>query len=542
MAGDLLAPGDPTLATDYRKRGYWEEFLPSCGRGERSDSRAMAIATAPASTASPASWPPMIRELIGSVADAVVAPGPRCEWPGTATPGLGLEGAGLAAGSGETVGNSPAGSPGRLDVPGSGCSGGGGTVTGGNGGKEPVPGGDVLGDGPGPLPCLAGAATTTVRAAWPLNEPWAVARPVSLTCSPSAADLPTLTLTCSSSDWPTGRSPRRQTDRTRSGQTVKRALPTPLASAVLAVTATRVLRACTLQIQTANVAACPGVIRDLLAKDCISTHSRGFGWALFEGEGLGLGLGFLLGVGVGVAPGLLPGAGVDGLDTVGDGLGVLLGEGVGVLLGDGDGVAVLLVDGVARGEVLADADADVLADRPERGVFVADALALGRELGEADGPPAAWLTRAEAALRAVLPGEVLWRAALLSTWPARARWCLCRCLTGVPACCASALRVKAGRAPQAVAALCADTPRVTASAPPSMAPDRIEMAPNVLSARRPRCGMFSCTADPPSASRRGRAGSASRSHYPGSRYPRSRWDSPLSPFDTSRDRDGSHLV
>ena len=212
----------------------------------------------------------------------------------------------------------------------------------------------------------------------------------------------------------------------------------------------------------------------------------------------------------------------------------------------------MLVDGVARGAVLADevAFGDVLADRTERGVLVAGALALGGELGCADELLAAWLTRGEAALRAVVPGEVPWRAvsrpaccrAEPAARPARVWWCLCRFLAGVPACCASALRVKAGRAPQAVAALCADTPRVTTSAPPSMAPERMEMAPNVLSARRPRCWMFSGTANPPSASMRGRAGSASRSHYPRSRHLRSRWDSPLSPFDTSRCRDGSHLV
>lgn len=156
----------------------------------------MAIAIAPASTASPASCPPMMRELIGSVAEAVVAPGPWEEWPGTTAPALGLDPPGLTTGLGETVGNSPDGSPGRVEVPGSGCSGGGGSVTGGSGGTDPLPGGDVLGDGLGAL----GAATTTVRVAWPANDPPAVAWPVSRTCSPSAADLPTLTLTSSSSD------------------------------------------------------------------------------------------------------------------------------------------------------------------------------------------------------------------------------------------------------------------------------------------------------------------------------------------------------
>ncbi|HEY2550734.1 MAG TPA: hypothetical protein VGI64_09175, partial [Streptosporangiaceae bacterium] len=237
------------------------------------------------------------------------------------------------------------------------------------------------------------------------------------------------------------------------------------------MTRTFVLRAFRLQIQMANLAVWPGLIRDLLAKDCTATHSRGFGCADLEGEGVGLGLGFGLDVGDGdgLAPGLLLGLGV----VLGDGFGVVLGAGV--VLGDVDGVAdvVLLADGVARGVLVADAVArgvpvadavargDVLADSPDRGVVLADALACGLVLREA-----------------------AWRAA-------RRRWCLCRCL-GWPACCTSALRaMAAGRLPHAVAALWADTPWVATSAPPSMTPDRMETAPNVLSARRPRCGMFS---------------------------------------------------
>lgn len=322
------------------------------------------------------------------------------------------------------------------------------------------------------------------------------------------------------------------------------------------MTLTLVLRAFTLQIQTANLAVWPGLIRDLVVKDCTATHSRGFGLAVLEGEGLGLGLGFGLdGDGDGVAPGLLAGLGV----VLGDGAGVVVG--FGVVLGDVDGVAdaVLLADGVARGVLVADAVARgvpvadavargvpvaeavargvlvaeafargaVLADGPDRGVLVAGAVA--RRLVVADGPDRG-VVLADAPARRVVPAAATWRAA-------RRWWCLCRC-PDLPACCTSALRVTAaGRLPHAVAALCAGTPWVATSAPPSMTPDRMETAPKALSARRPRCGMFNGTAGPPSASTLRRAGSASRSHCP-----RFRWDSPLSLFDTSGHRDGSQLA
>jgi len=74
----------------------------------------MAITMAPASTARPASWPPIRRESSGTVADAVTARTRACGFVAGGSPrppGL------LEPGPGDTVGNSPAGSVGVTPVP-----------------------------------------------------------------------------------------------------------------------------------------------------------------------------------------------------------------------------------------------------------------------------------------------------------------------------------------------------------------------------------------------------------------------------------------
>jgi hypothetical protein len=82
-----------------------------------------AIAIAPARTARPASWPPMSRASIGTVAEAsaACARGDTDGSPGP-DPVLGLE-------LGGTVGNRPAGLVGEVPVPGSGGNVVGGSVT-----------------------------------------------------------------------------------------------------------------------------------------------------------------------------------------------------------------------------------------------------------------------------------------------------------------------------------------------------------------------------------------------------------------------------
>jgi hypothetical protein len=176
--------------------------LPSCGRGARSESRAMAIAIAPASTARPASCPPMSRGLSGRVAE-VVAARMRLALRSECVPAL--EPA-LALGAGETVGKSPDGSvelvPPRL--------GSGGSVTGGG-----VLLAGVLGDGAAET---ATAAAEALKAAAPVP----LAAAASLICSPRSAAFRTLTVACSSSDCPSARLPTLQTAPLELGQTVKR--------------------------------------------------------------------------------------------------------------------------------------------------------------------------------------------------------------------------------------------------------------------------------------------------------------------------------
>lgn len=143
--------------------GRWP-LLSSCGLGARRDSLAIAIAIAPASTASPASWLPISRGSSGTVAAASATR--------TCTVFFGFTGgrpseAGLEEGEGPTVGNRPDGLPGDTPVPDIGGKDVGGSVTGG-----------VLGCVVGEL---GGGEVTTTSVAEPLNdfEPLPVALAVS---------------------------------------------------------------------------------------------------------------------------------------------------------------------------------------------------------------------------------------------------------------------------------------------------------------------------------------------------------------------------
>jgi len=154
------------------------EFASSRGLGARSDSRAIAIATAPASTASPASCPPMRRSSIGTVAAASAArKGARglAELRALGDPTLGV---GLA----ETVGNKPEGSAGDTPVP-------------GMAGKFCCAGIVTVGLG------ILALGSTTLSRADPVNDN--ACAPVALadisTSSPRVANAPTFTVACSSS-------------------------------------------------------------------------------------------------------------------------------------------------------------------------------------------------------------------------------------------------------------------------------------------------------------------------------------------------------
>jgi hypothetical protein len=177
--------------------------LLSCGFGVRSDSRAIAIVTAPASTASPASCPPMRRGSSGTVAAAsavwtrvrALADG-CCDAP--------VVGVGLA----ETVGNKSDGSVGDTAVPG---------IAGRSvpvGRFEEELGIDVL------------AATTTSEAV-PLKDraPEAVASAEMRTWTPTPAAARTRTLASSSAAWPTGKVPTAHVAWSGWGHTVKAGAP-----------------------------------------------------------------------------------------------------------------------------------------------------------------------------------------------------------------------------------------------------------------------------------------------------------------------------
>lgn len=212
---------------------------PSCGRGLRSDSRAMAIAMAPARTARPASCPPIRRGSSGTIAEAVAARTGRFLAAGK--PRLAL---GLGLESGETVGNSPAGSPGVIPVPVAG-----GTVTGGS----------VTVDAGGGVGVTVGGALADVTVTEPdaLKDrvlfPEAVA--VSSTCSPFVAALWTQAAACSSSACPAGRAPSPHVEVPEPGQTVKCGEPTCRTCATRNAIVTDLLVPCVLQTQTTKPAS-----------------------------------------------------------------------------------------------------------------------------------------------------------------------------------------------------------------------------------------------------------------------------------------------
>jgi hypothetical protein len=134
----------------------------SCGLGVRRDSRAIAIAIPPASTARPASWPPISFGSSGTVSAASVT---RTSERFGLTVGSPTEGE-LEDGDGETVGNRLDALPWDDPVPDMG-----GKVVAGNGSVAPGCGVVVLG----------GGETTTTSVADPLKDfaPFPVALAVS---------------------------------------------------------------------------------------------------------------------------------------------------------------------------------------------------------------------------------------------------------------------------------------------------------------------------------------------------------------------------
>jgi hypothetical protein len=213
---------------------------PSCGRGLRSESRAIAIAMAPASTARPASCPPISRGSSGTIAEAVSARTGRC-FLAAGKPRLAL---GLGLESGETVGNSPAGLPGVRPVPVAGGTDTGGSVTVDAGGGVGVAVGGALAD-------------VTVTEPDALKDrvlfPEAVA--VSSTCSPLVAALWTQEAACNSSACPAGRVPIPHFEVPEPGQTVKCGDFTCPTCATRNEIVTDLLVPCVLQTQTAKPAS-----------------------------------------------------------------------------------------------------------------------------------------------------------------------------------------------------------------------------------------------------------------------------------------------
>jgi hypothetical protein len=178
----------------------------SCaGLGARSESRAIAIVTAPASTASPASCPPMRRGSSGTVAAASAAWTTARVLADDECRGEPVLGVGLA----ETVGNKPDGSLGDTPVP---------DIAG-----RFVPVGKLeeeLG--------IAVLAATTTSEAVPLKEcaPEAVTSAEMRTRTPTPAAARTRTLACSSAAWPTGKVPTAHVAPPGWGHTAKDGLPT----------------------------------------------------------------------------------------------------------------------------------------------------------------------------------------------------------------------------------------------------------------------------------------------------------------------------
>lgn len=138
---------------------------------------------------------------------------------------------------GATVGNSPDGSPfGDVSQPL------------GSGGTDP--GGIVL-VGSGAGPGVAAATTLIVAADWNGWAPLARAVAVSVIRSPEEADLRTKEPTTSSSLWPVGKVPTRQTWLPSVGQTVKRGASTCATLPMAAVTVTPRASVIVLQTQIA---------------------------------------------------------------------------------------------------------------------------------------------------------------------------------------------------------------------------------------------------------------------------------------------------
>jgi hypothetical protein len=216
----------------------------------------MAIAMALASTARPASCPPMSRGSSGTIADAVTTRVTRFFAGGKPRLLLAL-GVGVRPGAGEMVGNRPTGLPTPVPVP-----------TPAAGGSET--GGSVIVDGGGEVvPTDVCLALVTTIDPDPVKEcvavPEAVA--VSWTCSPLVAALPTAAVACSSSAWPGGRVPMPQAAEPELGQTVKCGAPTCLTCATWMPTVTDLLVPLVLQTQMAKPASCPGRTCDEAASD-----------------------------------------------------------------------------------------------------------------------------------------------------------------------------------------------------------------------------------------------------------------------------------
>ena len=310
---------------------------------DRNDSLAIAIVTAPASTARPASCPPMRRASNGTVDAASAACNTVRALP-DGRPGVVL-GSGVAC----TVGNRPEGLVGETPVP--------------EMGGRLVPGGrlaEELG--------MAVLAATTTSDAVPLNDraPEAVASAEICTSAPTVALDRTRTAACSSAAWPTGRSPTAQEAPFGTGHTVNVVAPTLRRAPTLARTVTASLAAPVDQTQITKPALWPALTSPALERGWTRTHSCGvtrlcFGLGLGVDE-LGFGLGVLVAVSLGVG---LVDAGVDVAGTV-DVAGLVEVAG----LDDADELAEGLLLAELRDDADALAEPDMLAE-----LVVADDLA-----------------------------------------------------------------------------------------------------------------------------------------------------------------------
>lgn len=208
--------------------------LPSSGRCERSDSRVIAIAIAAARTTRPASCPPIRRMFRGSVAETEVAL-MRCEF--LRSPAV-LRPAEPTVACGETVGNSPEGSPVLSGL----GSAGAGMV--GSGGSGLVLGGGVVAG--------AGCRRMIMTELDALKEmaSFAFAFAMSVTWWPMMASFRTATRTCSSSAWPCGRFPRAQVAPLGAGHTENCGVAVPLVCWTAALTVTFLVLPWVLQTQT----------------------------------------------------------------------------------------------------------------------------------------------------------------------------------------------------------------------------------------------------------------------------------------------------